>query len=386
MVPDNCLQIDYDVHADYQFGNQCWNLEHDLVRDFNEIYLQLQAASSIYDRKRILELIDHIFISLSIDVDNDSELEFINRLRLEVERLTQSHLRFYFKRHDRGLSQEMKPVDSKSWKLGAISNFTLDRLNRVTKRSINLLIQKSQSGEVDRASLSISSGWRILRLTRLLNREFSKTKVLTYVGQFVPYDVKVIGVALELSTQNASWWRHDGFSQTEPKTKYAHFDEGIDSPKAIVYLSRVGMENGPFSYYPNIFERLNLNPFQLLVARCIGNVAQQMFGTPSNSSRPTSSTTFRRLYMKLPKEIRFNSHFGWDVIPDSSLESVMTTSEVFLIGDEGTYIVFDGPNLAHRGGMVEEGQRIALQVVFGQRSLRNQLLSLASFVVRRVRK
>ena len=386
MIPDKHLQIDYDVHPDFQFGDQSWNLEHDLVREFNEIYLQIQATITVFNRKRLLELIDEIFGSLSIDVDNDADIKFIHLLRLEVERLMQSHLRFYSKSPNRRVNQSMDFAEPKSWKSGVVSGASLNKLNKFTKKSVKLLIQKSQFEEVNRASLSISSGWRILLLTRILNREFSRSRVLAYVGQLVPYNVKVVGVALELSIDNPSWWKHEGLNQTDPKTKYAHFDEGIESPKAIVYLSKVGMSNGPFSYYPYLFEQLDLNPFQLLVSRCIGNVALQMFGSTADSVRPTSTTTFRRLYMKLPKEIRSNSHFGWDVIPNSNLESVMTASETFLLGDAGTFIVFNGPNIVHRGGMVEEGQRIALQVIFGHRSLRNQLLSIVSFIVKRISK
>jgi hypothetical protein len=386
LVPNKYLQIDYNVHPDFQFGDQCWNLEHDLVREFNEIYVQIHAAITVFNRNRLLELIDHIFVSLSVDVDNDADLKFIHLLRLEVERLMQSHLRFYSKITNPRVNQSMNFAEPKSWKSGIVSGATLNRLNKLTKKSVKLLIQKSQFGEGDRASLSISSGWSILRLTRILNREFSRSQVLEYVGQLVPYNVKVVGVALELSTDNPSWWKHEGLNQTDPKTKYAHFDEGIESPKAIVYLSKVGMSNGPFSYYPYLFEQLDLSPFQLLVSRCIGNVAQQMFGSIADSVRPTSTTTFRRLYMKLPREIRSNSHFGWDVIPNSNLESVMTTSETFLLGDAGTFIVFDGPNIVHRGGRVEEGQRIALQVIFGHRSLRKELLSIVSFIVRRISK
>jgi hypothetical protein len=68
--------------------------------------------------------------------------------------------------------------------------------------------------------------------------------------------------------------------------------------------------------------------------------------------------------MSLPRELRFNSHFGWDVIPGSELESRMKSEELVMTGSAGKFIVFDGSQLLHRGGLIESGERIALQVVF----------------------
>lgn len=79
------------------------------------------------------------------------------------------------------------------------------------------------------------------------------------------------------------------------------------------------------------------------------------------------SRNFRRLFMFLPPELRFNSHLGWDVIPESDLEQTMVGVEEKMLGGPGTYTVFDGGRLFHRGGLVEDGQRLALQVIFGPR-------------------
>ena len=68
--------------------------------------------------------------------------------------------------------------------------------------------------------------------------------------------------------------------------------------------------------------------------------------------------------MRLPPALRFNSHFGWDVLPDSAAERSLIACEDVMLGPAGSFIVFDGANLLHRGGMVETRDRIALQVVF----------------------
>lgn len=68
--------------------------------------------------------------------------------------------------------------------------------------------------------------------------------------------------------------------------------------------------------------------------------------------------------MSLPQELQYNSHFGWDIIPGSSLEEELINKEIICTGQAGEYIVFDGARLVHRGGLVQVGERLALQVCF----------------------
>ena len=79
--------------------------------------------------------------------------------------------------------------------------------------------------------------------------------------------------------------------------------------------------------------------------------------------------------MSLPSELRFNSHFGWDVMPGSELESVMKSEELVMTGPAGKFIVFDGSQLLHRGGLIEAGERIVLQVVFLSKSISSKTLT-----------
>jgi hypothetical protein len=185
----------------------------------------------------------------------------------------------------------------------------------------------------------------------------------------------VTGVSLELSVPQAIWWRNSIPALSRPpKTVYAHLDESVGSPKSIVYLSDVKDSNGPTSCYPRLYESLDLNPLQEMIGRIIGNVGsspssrlfdyyQKQYHQSMNSER------FRKHFMKLPKSLRFNSHMGWDVIPDSGSERFFSTLENKIIGEAGSFIVFDGAKLFHRGGMVDDGERVALQVIFSDLSL-----------------
>ena len=74
---------------------------------------------------------------------------------------------------------------------------------------------------------------------------------------------------------------------------------------------------------------------------------------------------FKSHFYKLPSSLRFYSHFGWYVEPESKLENLMVKNEIKMMGNKGKYIVFDGAKLLHRGGLIENENRIALQIVFG---------------------
>jgi hypothetical protein len=56
-------------------------------------------------------------------------------------------------------------------------------------------------------------------------------------------------------------------------------------------------------------------------------------------------------------------------MPGGELEGEVASQERRMIGPAGTFIVFDGARLLHRGGLISEGRRVALQVVFSDITL-----------------
>jgi hypothetical protein len=193
------------------------------------------------------------------------------------------------------------------------------------------------------------------------------------VSSILPRKARVVGVAVELSVPGSTWWRNAIGDGQGPTTLYAHFDYSIDAPKAIVYLSDVRSENGPTSCYPRIYEELTLSPLQDAIGRVVLTVGDNPDSPLSDAygkayHQSMSSPLFRAHFMALPQALRFNSHFGWDVSPSSEIESQLTQREIVMTGPPGTTIVFDGARLLHRGGLVASGERIALQVIFGNRT------------------
>ena len=148
---------------------------------------------------------------------------------------------------------------------------------------------------------------------------------------------------------------------------YAHLDEAYFAPKSIVYLSDVQETSGPTSCYPGIYKSIANNPLQDIVGRVVASIssrAELKDYYKSEYHQAFSSEKFRRHFMSIPESIRFNSHFGWDVLPNSELEASLVKGEEVMLGTLGDYIVFDGAHLLHRGGLITKGERVVMQVVF----------------------
>jgi hypothetical protein len=239
-----------------------------------------------------------------------------------------------------------------------------------------------KNGRLRRDDLSLSSGQSIARIIRILNKEFSNIGVLDAVSVYCGVKMEVIGAALELSVPSSGWWKNSipGLARP-PKTLYAHFDETVSKPKAILYLTDVEKKNGPTSCYPGFYNKLQLPPLAHLIGRLVcqvgANDKSKLFSYYNTQyHQAMASEKFRRHFMMLPSEIRFNSHFGWDVAPDSDLEDDLVGKEKFILGKRGHLVAFDGAKLLHRGGMLETGERLALQIIFGQSSAKRSLISL----------
>ena len=84
-----------------------------------------------------------------------------------------------------------------------------------------------------------------------------------------------------------------------------------------------------------------------------------------------------KYFNKLPYNLKFNSHFGWDILSGSEEERQAILAEKKIVGAAGTFVIFDGSKLFHRGGLVEKDQRIVLQIVF------NKKIGFKQFVFRK---
>jgi hypothetical protein len=379
------MESNYREHPAFSFGELCWEVSAEKLAIFNEAYSAIRRFASLMGarskavlRHELLQVLDSIFTFFHFQSADEHETLFLLELREACIRLLNQELAWYVKQPrasfvdlvDERVRKDAMRMDQDKYYLGRLNQAAIAELRGLAEREVGQFRTNAAAGRLRREDLSANSGPTVRSIRDVLNREFKALGVLDTLGAVTGRKIRVSGLALELSVPQATWWRNaiTGLERP-PQTLYAHLDETMSCPKSIVYLSDVSAQNGPTGCYPGAYEAMQLNPLQALIGRVVGTV-----GTLPDSRlkdyyakqyhQSVNSENFRRHFMRLPECLRFNSHIGWDVLPGSKLESRLAASERKMIGPAGTFIVFDGAHLLHRGGLIQEGERLALQVVF----------------------
>ena len=379
------MEGSYREHPAFSFGAPSWDVPAEKLADFNETYeavrqfgSTLGTASRAALRLEMLRALDGVFASFQEQSADEYETRFLLELQRACIRLLDEELAWYTRRSrasfvdlsDARARQDALRMQRDRHYFGCLPQAAVAELRNLAERELGQFRANVAAGRLKREDLSVNSGPTVRAIRDVLNREFKALGVLDAVSAFTGRKTRVIGLALELSVPQATWWKNaiPGLERP-PRTLYAHLDEAISCPKSIVYLSDVTEQNGPTGCYPGAYEALQLNPLQEMIGRVVGTV-----GTGIDSPlkdyyakqyhQSVNSENFRRHFMRLPECLRFNSHMGWDVLPGSELESRLADSERRMTGPAGTFIVFDGACLLHRGGLMQEGERLALQVIF----------------------
>ena len=348
------------------------NLENDY--GFNEFYEKLKTGSEDFEilSSELRNSVELIFNAIEKKSEDINHILFLEELKYEVIGLLKDDLEFFksknsgkhFKSPYNVHFERDKCITTKLYP------FSTWLINLISKNTINKFLKKAKNGLTKREDLSVNSGLLNWVICQILNLDFYFKGVNSLISNYTGVKYNVGGLSLELSVSTSKWWESNYSSYSvKPKTNYYHFDESVSKPKAIVYLSNVSRKNGPVMYVNKFNDLLNVTHLQHIVGRVIGNVGRsndskiahlfkhkyhQTFGCPK----------FISFFNTLPEQLKFSSHIGWDIIPESKLESEILKNEKVLLGEKGTALVFDGSELLHRGGMVEENIRISLQVIF----------------------
>jgi hypothetical protein len=323
-----------------------------------------------------LNSIDKIFAKLIEQATIERQKLFFEDLKKHSLRLLHEDLGIFQKRASKYVAQMpalYEKFEDQKFLQNSISEDCVRKINKAISGLVADFRENAKAGRTKRTELSRNTGLAVRRVVYLLNKEFEKNGILQVMTRYMNKEMEVIGLAVELSVPKANWWKVDyQVYEQVPKTLYFHFDESIAYPKAIVYLTDVNERTGATSCSPNFIKNSDMSHLQFLIGRAITCVGKednpqlrsfydhkyhQTFGCP----------LFRSDFSSLPDEMRFSSHFGWDVIPGSELEKFLLKDEQKIVGKAGTFIAFDGGLLPHRGGLILEGDRIALQVVFGEK-------------------
>lgn len=389
------MERSYRGHPAFRFDASGWEISASALATFNENYVaarQMGAAidgrSSAALRSDCLRALDAVFAPMQSQCIDEFEIRFLQELRGECARLIQEELAWHARRlrlhfvklEGNRARQEAIRMQVERHYFGCLSRSAIEEIRSLGAKDLDRFRVNAAAGRLTREDLSANGGAAVGAIRDVLNREFRSLGVLDAVSAYTGRKNSVIGLALELSVPQATWWNNaiQGLERP-PKTLYAHLDETIACPKSIVYLTDVTDQNGPTGCYPGAYEAMRLNPLQEIIGRVVGTVGNAG-DSPLNDyyakqyHQSVSSERFRRHFMRLPESLRFNSHMGWDVAPGSELEASLAGSELQMMGVAGTFIVFDGARLLHRGGLTLQGERVALQVIFSDMTLTERVL------------
>jgi hypothetical protein len=354
-------------------ASESWKIEDSLIKDFNAIYRDSRQPLSTDQLNQALNQLSVIFASLHKQAASEHSRQFVLELQsLCVEFIKQEYtFRKKIKPNpdERVRNGKTKALLEENYFFGNLSEQATAKIQSIVNPLIREFRKRAADGKLKRSDLSQDSGLANWRVGALLDKEFRKQGVFKILAEAFGVRYTYTGMSIELSVAGSTWWKDSLGQSTPPATMYAHLDETVYAPKSIVYLSEVTRENGPTSCYPGLYREIQNSALQDIIGRVVCRVGATA-GSPLNSyyaatyHQTVGSENFRRHFMSLPGELRFNSHFGWDVIPGSELESRMKAEELVMTGSAGKFIVFDGSQLLHRGGLIEAGERIALQVVF----------------------
>ena len=393
---NSAISSNYRQHPAFNFEAASLELPIELLQRFNEVYAAVRKIAPTLEAKTLVGLyqdceqgLDKIFQYLIAQTKEPFQLCFLEELLNASRKLITQELEWYCKPQYSGFVELATLSDRENiirmhmqrHFFGKLNSVAVSEICEISKLAVDKFRFNVAAGRLTREDLSISSGPAVRAIRKVLNREFKKLGVLDVMSAYTGRKMRVVGLALELSVPQASWWKNaiSGLDRP-PQTLYAHLDETISCPKSIVYLTDVTTMNGPTGCYPQSYESMQLNPLQEVIGRVVGTIgdgAESVLKTyyAKTYHQSTSSENFRRHFMLLPECLRFNSHLGWDVMPGSELESELAENEQKMMGPAGTFIAFDGARLLHRGGLMQSGDRVALQVVFSDTSVLQQVVN-----------
>jgi len=187
------------------------------------------------------------------------------------------------------------------------------------------------------------------------------------------YPMDLEYAALQLSHEDEQWWKncYEDLGITTSQGSYLHFDQDYNLIKAILYLKPVKISNGPFSVIPNSERFVPSYSREAFFKRLDAEIQPLYLEDPEETSayyrKHFKLQKFRKEFVKLPSVLQGTSHFGDDLLESSPVAQELLKNEQKIIGDLGQFVVFRGGKILHRGGMVEKGERWAIQFGFRMR-------------------
>ena len=180
---------------------------------------------------------------------------------------------------------------------------------------------------------------------------FSDTDINLIISTyFATNKTKLVYFQIHINQEEDEFvFKHDHDDLVEEKMNFFHVDTNSNTIKAMVYLTDVlKEENGAFQYVSGSHKFYSASLFlKRKIVKRLGAFRRDKKG--------------KKILLCLPNSFRVKNEFD-DFSSDSKLGSYIQENRISC-SDGSNIIIFD-PLGIHRGGIVKEGKRIAVQLVF----------------------
>jgi len=192
------------------------------------------------------------------------------------------------------------------------------------------------------------------RLFATIDEIMVSSGILGAISRHIGRPASLVDVNPQINDASDDFWRRifPDLPPADRPAKYLHRDASGGDIKAIIYMSDVGSANGPFSYC------LGSHRVRHRGLRDWIGEANDM-GVFSGTSRES-----RELFAALPRSLQSKCSFGNDLLPSHPAVGSILGSEWIITAPKGHVVLFDTKGL-HRGGMVDEGERMVVTCVTG---------------------
>lgn len=181
-----------------------------------------------------------------------------------------------------------------------------------------------------------------------------RRKIIEAASIYRGYQLDLKNIFIQLGDPEDRDWR-DHFLDikiSDPETGYMHVDSKLQVIKCLIYLSEVGMENGPTAYV------LGSNRFKSGFLEYVTRKAND------DSRLDLCDSENRKLFNALPRFLQKKAEFGNDLLDSDPRAQELLAREKKFTSQDGDLFLIDTDGV-HRGGMVQEGERLMLQAIFG---------------------
>lgn len=207
---------------------------------------------------------------------------------------------------------------------------------------------------------------------QLIKGFLKKNRIEEGISAYAGHPLELAGYALTYSHPDENWFKqcYQDVGLEAPSTVQMHFDEENTSAKSMLYLNDIETDNGPFSYVPrsdaSVSSRSQLSFFKYLDF-ANSNFASTQGVDGGSYNRPLfKSAQLRPYFGRLPSELQGSACLGDDITEGTPLSKFLLEHERQITTSVGDLALFAGGETMHRGGIVQRGERWALQMIYKQ--------------------